>query len=390
MRRPSDIAMLVVASVLALLAGLWAQTESSVNVNLFRTFNDLSGNMEGLAKGIYALGSIWAVVAVTVVLLFARQVRAAWHGAIAGAGAWSLALLLNAILGTQSINGLSVNVRIGDGPAFPVANVAAITALAFGLAPYVVRPLRRVFAVVIVLVSFAAMYLGAGFPADVLGGLFVGFAVAALVRVALGAPGGSPSVAEVRSALTDLGYEVTSIRPADERIARASVMDVELASGERLQSRRFRARPAGRPRRRQAVAQGDVPRSRLAGVRESAPAGRAHRLRVGARRARQRRCGTLGPDRSRRVRLGRDTRHRSASGCTDRLAGARARHRRDARRRLAASSISFTTSGISHGNLDGLACWWTATVRSRSTTSAPRSRRVSSTGATGTTPPSSR
>ena len=234
MRRPSDIAMLVVASVLAVLAGLWAQTESSVNVNLFRTFNDLSGNMEGLAKGIYALGSIWAVVAVTVVLLFARQVRAAWHGAIAGAGAWSLALLLNAILGVQSINGLSVNVRIGDGPAFPVANVAAITALAFGLAPYVVRPLRRVFAVVIVLVSFAAMYLGAGFPADVLGGLFVGFAVAALVRVALGAPGGSPSVAEVRSALTDLGYEVTSIRPADERIARASVMDVELASGERL------------------------------------------------------------------------------------------------------------------------------------------------------------
>ena len=241
--------MLVVASVLALLAGLWAQTDSSVNVNLFRTFNDLSGNMEGLAKGIYALGSIWAVVAVTVVLLFARQVRAAWHGAIAGAGAWSLALLLNAILGTQSINGLSVNVRIGDGPAFPVANVAAITALAFGLAPYVVRPLRRVFAVVIVLVSFAAMYLGAGFPADVLGGLFVGFAVAALVRVALGAPGGSPSVAEVRSALTDLGYEVTSITPADERIARASVMDVELVSGER-----FRVDAFGRDQRDARVA----------------------------------------------------------------------------------------------------------------------------------------
>ena len=234
MRRPSDIAMLVVASVLALLAGLWAQTDSTVNVNLFRTFNDLSGNMEGLAKGIYALGSIWAVVAVTVVLLLTRQVRVALHGAIAGAGAWSLALLLNAILGVQSINGLSVNVRIGDGPAYPVANVAAITALAFGLGPYVVRPLRRVFAVVIVLVSFAAMYLGAGFPADVLGGLFVGFAVAALVRVALGAPEGSPSVAEVRSALTDLGYEVKSITPADERIARASVMDVQLESGERL------------------------------------------------------------------------------------------------------------------------------------------------------------
>ena len=131
------------------------------------------------------------MLAVTVVLLLARQVRVAWHGALAGAGAWGLALLLNEILGTHDINGLGVNVRIGDGPVYPVANVAAITALAFGLAPYLVRPLRRIFAVVIVLVSCAAMYLGAGFPADVLGGLFVGFAVAALVRVVFGAPGGS-------------------------------------------------------------------------------------------------------------------------------------------------------------------------------------------------------
>ena len=36
------------------------------------------------------------------------------------------------------------------------------------------------------------------------------------------------------AALTDMGYEVTSITYAEERIARASVMDVELASGERV------------------------------------------------------------------------------------------------------------------------------------------------------------
>jgi len=35
-----------------------------------------------------------------------------------------------------------------------------------------------VFAVVIILVSLAAMYLGAGFPSDVLGGILIGFAVA--------------------------------------------------------------------------------------------------------------------------------------------------------------------------------------------------------------------
>ena len=96
------------------------------------------------------------------------------------------------------------------------------------------RPFRRILAVVIVLVSLAALYLGAGFPSDVLGGLFLGFAVAALVRVAFGAPGGKPSVAEVGTALADMGYEVTSITPADERIARAAVMDVVLDNGDHL------------------------------------------------------------------------------------------------------------------------------------------------------------
>ena len=86
-----------------------------------------------------------------------------------------LSLLLNELLGTHAISGLGVNVRIGDGPVYPVANVAAITALAFGIAPFIVRPLRRIFVIVILLVCAAAMYLGAGFPADVLGGLLVGF-----------------------------------------------------------------------------------------------------------------------------------------------------------------------------------------------------------------------
>jgi uncharacterized membrane protein YbhN (UPF0104 family) len=233
-RRPSDVALLVVAGIFALLLGMWAQTQSSVDVNLFRALNDLSDNMIGVAKAVYALGSIWAVLAVAAVLAVFRQFRVAWHGLLAGAAAFGLALLLNELLGTHTITGLGVNVRIGDGPAYPVANVAAITALAFGIAPYIVRPFRRLLAVVILFVCLAAMYLGAGFPADVLGGLFMGFGIAALVRVVFGAPGGQPSVDEVRSALSDMGYDVASIAPADEQIARAAVMDVELATGERL------------------------------------------------------------------------------------------------------------------------------------------------------------
>ncbi len=41
-------------------------------------------------------------------------------------------------------------------------------------------------------------------------------------------------MAEVRVALTELGYNIVNIAPATEHIQRAAVMDVELASGERL------------------------------------------------------------------------------------------------------------------------------------------------------------
>jgi uncharacterized membrane protein YbhN (UPF0104 family) len=233
-RRPSDIALLVVSAILALIVGFWAQTQSTVNLNLFRTLNDLSGNMVGLAKAAYALGSIWAVLVVTLALVLFRQFRVAVYALLAGAGAWGVALLLNELLGVHDVTGLGVAVRIGDGPVYPVANVAIITALGFGIAPFIVRPLRRIFGLVILLVSTAAMYLGAGFPADVIGGILVGFGVAALVRVLLGAPGGQPSVAEVRAALTDIGYDVANIATAEQVVPRAAVMDVDLATGERV------------------------------------------------------------------------------------------------------------------------------------------------------------
>src|SRR5947199_159079 len=83
----------------------------------------------------------------------------------------------------------------------------------------------------VVLVARATMYLGAALPSVLLGGVLLAMTTAAAVRVAFGSPAGKPTVDEVRAALTDLGYDVTAIRPATEAIRLATVMDVELASG---------------------------------------------------------------------------------------------------------------------------------------------------------------
>ena len=74
---------------------MWAQTQSSIDGNLFATLNDLGGDLVDVAKGVYALGSIWAVLALALVLLITRHVRMSWQTALAGAVAWGLALLSN-------------------------------------------------------------------------------------------------------------------------------------------------------------------------------------------------------------------------------------------------------------------------------------------------------
>jgi uncharacterized membrane protein YbhN (UPF0104 family)/membrane-associated phospholipid phosphatase len=233
-RRPTDLARFVLATVVVVFTGLWAQTQSNVNLNLFHVVNDLSDGLDSVAEVGNALGSIWAVPVVAVVLLALRQWRTAWRVALVGVATWGVAELLNEVLGLHSVSGMGVQVRLGDGPTFPTANVAIIVGLTAVLSPYVVRPLRRILAIVAVIVALCAMYLGTAFPADVIGGVFLGIAVAALVTTVFGAPAGRLSIAEVRRALSDLGLTTTELTLAPITIPRAAVMHATLDTGERV------------------------------------------------------------------------------------------------------------------------------------------------------------
>jgi uncharacterized membrane protein YbhN (UPF0104 family) len=232
-RRPSDLAMCVVAVAGVVLTGLWAQTTSDIDTNLFSVVNSLPNAFEGLAQVLTFLGSLWFVGIVVVALLLLRWFPAARDVAVAAGGAWLVARGLDALLGTRTADAIGVVVRTGDGPAFPVASVAAFTALTVALAPYLTRPIRRLLVLLIPLVALAAMYLGTGFASDVLGGLWLGLATGALVHVAFGAPGGRPSAAEIRDALTELGIDTVSVAPSATAVAHVTVLDAELASGTR-------------------------------------------------------------------------------------------------------------------------------------------------------------
>ncbi len=95
------------------------------------------------------------------------------------------------------------------GRSSPSTNVAVITTLALVLAPYVVRPLRRVFLLLVILVALSAMYLGTAFPSDVVGGIFLGFAAAgAGARACSARRAGARRCDEVRDGLVELGFDV--------------------------------------------------------------------------------------------------------------------------------------------------------------------------------------
>lgn len=229
--RTGDVVRLIVGALGVVLAGLWAQAATNVDTNLFTTVNNLPGNLEGLANALNALGSIWAVLVVVAVLLVARWFPAARDAAIAGGFAWIVAIGLNDLFGTRSASELDIHVRTGSGPSFPSASAAVIAALAVALAPYVARPLRRLFWLLVVLAALAAVYLGTGFTSDVVGGIFLGLAAGAAVHVMFGAPSGRPTAAKIHDALAALSLDVTGLAPSATQLPGGTTMDGSLASG---------------------------------------------------------------------------------------------------------------------------------------------------------------
>ena len=229
---PGDIAWLVVSLIGVVLCALWSGANGDTNENLCKAINGLGDGLEGVAKAFTFLGSIWFVAIVVVLLLFVRWPAAARDAAIAGGGAWLVAIGINALAETQSVS--TLDVRTGDGPVFLTASVATAMALLVALAPYVVRPYRRLGILLVAGVATSAVYLGTGLASDVIGALFLGVVTGAAVHIAFGAPGGRPTMAELREALGQLGFDVSDLRDDPVPVPRATAVDATTRAGTHL------------------------------------------------------------------------------------------------------------------------------------------------------------
>ena len=218
-RRTSDWIRLVTAAVLLYLIARHANDLTRTERDVFQFFNGLPGGMKTFFRTLYRFGALWAVGLVVVAALVARRWRLARDLAIAGVLAWAIARALGAFVDSDSLRkSVDIVVKVGhDSPAFPQVRIAIIFAVVCTASPYLTRPTRRIGLLAGIAVAFSAMYLGTGYPSDLLGGVVVGWGVAALVHLAFGSPGGRPTGAQVGAALEEFGIEVESVRLAPEQ-----------------------------------------------------------------------------------------------------------------------------------------------------------------------------
>jgi hypothetical protein len=217
-RRPTDITMLIVSAVL-----VWVfATRATNGAGRFeRSLTDLVASLPAFLDPVWAIANdalrVWAVVLVIAALWRRRWglLRDVAAGIVLSAGAvMAIGRLANGSWPDVS-TGLSFDTVNVEYPALGLALAVAVVSIA---SSHLSRPYRYLCRWIIGLGGVGAFALGAGTPSGVIGAVYLGLGVAALVHLVFGSPGGLPSVEHVRGALEGVGVD-------------AGVIDISRQSG---------------------------------------------------------------------------------------------------------------------------------------------------------------
>ena len=226
-RRSSDWVRLVLGVLIVAFAIANEGSPGEFEENLYSLLNGLPGDLRSFFTALYDFAALWALGIIVIAALVVRRWRLARDLAIAGVLAWLIGRFLGAVVVSDASleKSLDIVTRLGDAsPDFPVVRLAVVVAVVVHGAPYLTRPIRRIGQLLVLLLALSAMYLGIGDPNGVLAALALGWAIAAVVHLAFGSPGGRPTRHQVAAALAELEVPTTSVELAPVQPSNATLM----------------------------------------------------------------------------------------------------------------------------------------------------------------------
>jgi glycosyltransferase 2 family protein len=248
-RQPADLLRLTLGSALLVWAAVAAGSAepSRLEVNLFRLVNQLPDPAGAPLIGVMQLGALAAVPVVAAICVLSRKPRLARLVALGGVSAWLVARALGELVAKrppdERIPGVLLHGAVMPGLSFPATHVAVAAAMATVASPYLSRSARRTAWLLVALIAVARVYVGAHFPADVIGGFAVGWVVGSSIHLLFGAPRGVPDPRVVAQRLRARGIDVPTIEPLGSRGATyrtANTQDgdlhVRVVDGDRRES----------------------------------------------------------------------------------------------------------------------------------------------------------
>ena len=216
-RRASDAVRVVLATALVVICVPLAQANTSVEIHVTELVTPPPASIQWLITAIWLLGSVGVIIALLLVGLLVPRLTAVRQMGAAGLVALGVCLVLHALLGPAAGRPPAPDLA-GFDPRFPVVQLAVATAVALAGLPYLSRPMHRLVFAGIALSALCAVVGSYGLPLGVIAAILVGWGAAAACHLAMGAPNGLPSAAEVKAAVRDLHVDVRGLtsRPRQE------------------------------------------------------------------------------------------------------------------------------------------------------------------------------
>lgn len=212
-RRPSDVLRVIVGVLVAAFGVVAARNYSSFEQavhSAFAALPQIFGQIFRIANG---GGIVTAVGVVFVVALSSRRIRFIGSLLVTAALAFGSAALLQTLVNAPGAVEAAQK-QLASYPEYPSIRLVTVAAIFFVAGPELTRPSRRLMMFLLVLVSASSVSVTDGYPAGIIGSLFLGWALAALVHLAFGSPDGAPDPDEVSADLATIGVDVINLQPS--------------------------------------------------------------------------------------------------------------------------------------------------------------------------------